>query len=127
MPIEQESRLRPDSPALTSTVRWSLSARVLFRSCFAYLLLFSLGTQTGALFTIPRLEIPRLGSLWPLRQITFWTAAHVFRLTRPIVYISPSHDKTFDWVQTFCVLVLAIVIVAIWSIADRARENYVAL
>jgi uncharacterized membrane protein YphA (DoxX/SURF4 family) len=108
---------------------WSLSLRVAFRFFFAYFTLFSLSYgPLLAMFPIPKLEISPLGVLWPLRQLTFWTAAHVLRITRPLVYADTgSGDKTFDWVQVFCLLVIALVATAIWSVLDRRRENYVAL
>jgi len=79
--FEQEFRLKLDPRSLTPTVQCSLAMRILFRFCFAYLILFSLSNWIGPLFVIPKLDIPRLGILWPLRQITSWTAARVFRAT----------------------------------------------
>ncbi len=124
---ERESRLKLEPRSLMPTVQGGLATRILFRFCFAYFIPFSLINWIAPLFVIPKLDIPRLGILWPLRQITSWTAAHVFRVMQPLVYTSPSHDKTFDWVQAFCLLVFAIVIAATWSAVDRGRENYVSL
>jgi uncharacterized membrane protein YphA (DoxX/SURF4 family) len=109
--------------------RWSLATRIVFRFFFVYLGLYSLVTQVfGGLFPIPNVEIPDLGSLWPMRQIIFWTAAHVFRIRHPLVYSgSGSGDKTFDWIESFCLLVISALITAIWSYLDRKRENYVTL
>jgi hypothetical protein len=108
---------------------WSLASRVAFRFCFAYFGLFCLATQVfGGLFPIPKLDIPDPATLWPMRQITFWAAAHIFRVTTPLVYTDTgSGDKTFDWVMTFCLLVFAVVATVIWSVLDRRRENYVTL
>ncbi len=65
---------------------------------------------------------------WPLRQITFWTAKHVFGLNRQLIFPnSGSGDKTFDWVQAFALLMIAAIGTVIWSLADRRRENYVSL
>jgi len=80
----------------------------------------------GGLFVIPKVNIPELSALWPLRHITFWTAAHIFRIKRDLVYTgSGSGDKTFDWVLAFCLLMIASVITLVWSILDRRRSNYV--
>jgi hypothetical protein len=108
---------------------WSLSSRVVFRFCVAYFGLFCLTTQIlGGLFPIPKVEIPDPAGLWPLRQIVFWAAAHVFRVARPLVYTgSGSGDKTFDWVLAFCLLVFAVLATAAWSLLDRNRRNYVSL
>jgi uncharacterized membrane protein YphA (DoxX/SURF4 family) len=117
----------PESEAPAPVERWSLALRITFRFCVAYFTLFCLSNQIlGGLFVIPNLRIPDLAGVWPLRQITFWTASHVFHITRELVYTgSGSGDKTFDWVLAFCVLVFAAVITGLWSILDRRRENYV--
>jgi hypothetical protein len=108
---------------------WSIARRVAFRFCFAYLGLYCFGTQIfGGLFLIPKVEVPDPGSLWPMRQITFWTAAHLFHAKFPLIYTgSGSGDKTFDWVFAFCVLVIATLATGIWSALDRRRENYSTL
>jgi uncharacterized membrane protein YphA (DoxX/SURF4 family) len=108
---------------------WSLAARVAFRFCFVYFGMFCVATQIlGSLFPIPKVDIPDLSSLWPMRQITFWIAAHVFRAKLPLVYTgSGSGDKTFDWVLMFWLLVVAALATGIWSTLDRKRDNYVTL
>jgi hypothetical protein len=109
--------------------RWSLASRVSFRFCFVYFGLYCLATQIfTSLFPIPNVDIPDLGARWPLRQIIFWTAAHVFRVPTPLVYsYSGSADKTFDWVLVFCLLVFATLSTVLWSVFDSRRENYVTL
>ncbi len=108
---------------------WSLTCRVAFRLCFAYFGLFCLATQIfGALFPIPKVDVPDPGTLWPMRQITLWAAAHIFHAKLPLVYTdSGSGDKTFDWVLVFCLLILAALATVIWSVLDRHRENYATL
>jgi len=57
-----------------------------------------------------------------------WAASHVFGITQPLVVLgSGSGDKPFDWVQAFCMLVLALVVTAVWSLLDRTRGDYVRL
>jgi hypothetical protein len=109
--------------------RWSLASRVSFRFCFAYFGLYCLVTQIlTSLFPIPNVDIPDLSARWPLRQIIFWTAAHVFRVPTPLVYSDTgSGDKTFDWVLVFCLLVFATLSTALWSVFDSKREDYVTL
>jgi uncharacterized membrane protein YphA (DoxX/SURF4 family) len=113
-----------ESPA--PVAHWGLGLRITFRFCVAYFTLFSLSNQIlGGLLVVPKVNIPELSAFWPFRQITFWTAAHVFHITRPLVYTgSGSGDKTFDWVLAFCMLVIAAVITLVWSILDRRRLNY---
>jgi hypothetical protein len=111
--------------------QWSLGLRIGFRFCFVYFILYSLSNQIlGGLvnLNIAKFDLPDFGTIWPLRHITFWTAAHVFRVTHPLVYTgSGSGDKVFDWVQTFCLLAFAVVITAVWSALDRQRPNYITL
>jgi uncharacterized membrane protein YphA (DoxX/SURF4 family) len=109
--------------------RWSLTCRIAFRFCFVYFGLFCLSNQIfGGLFPIPGVEVPDPSTFWPVRQITFWIAAHIFHARLPLVYTdSGSGDKTFDWVLTFWLLVVAALATGIWSVLDRKRENYLTL
>jgi uncharacterized membrane protein YphA (DoxX/SURF4 family) len=121
-PIEQ-AQLRAHNP------HWSLPKRLAFRFFFAYLGLYCLTTQILAGLHLPTFSkhaVPILGTLWPLRQITFWTAAHIFRISQPLVYMSGTGDKTFDWVQAFCLFVLAALGTVVWSFLNK-RGNYVFL
>jgi hypothetical protein len=68
-----------------------------------------------------------LGTLWPLADITSWTAVHVFGIMAPLVYTGNSRDTNFFWVQLFVVLAIAIPAAIAWSALDRRRENYVTL
>jgi uncharacterized membrane protein YphA (DoxX/SURF4 family) len=111
----------------TEASGWSLSTRVAFRFCFIYLGLYCLSTQIVTA-VIPVVEIPDPSAFWPIRPIVFWTAGHVFGVTNRLVYSgSGSGDKTFDWVLVFCLLVVAMVATAMWSVLDRERPNYIAL
>jgi hypothetical protein len=108
---------------------WGLGLRVAFRFCFVYFGLFCIYTQIfGGLISIPKMESIDPSSLWPMRQIVFWTAAHIFHAKLPLVYTaSGSGDKTFDWVLAFCLLLFAALATAVWSVLDRQRKNYAAL
>ena len=100
-----------------------------FRFCFVYLGLFCVTTQIfGSLWPLPNVDSPDPATLWPMRQIVFWTASHLFGVTHPLVYTgSGSGDKTFDWVLSFCLLVLAALATGMWSVLERRRENYASL
>jgi uncharacterized membrane protein YphA (DoxX/SURF4 family) len=106
--------------------RWNLAKRVSFRLCFTYLGLFSIFTGIlGGLLRLPNFFFPPLKTMWPMRQIVFWIAAHIFRIAHPLVYTdADSGDKTFDWIATFCLLVLAVLATVIWCVLDRRRDNY---
>ena len=81
-----------------------------------------------SLFPIPNVDIPDPSTFWPTRQIVLWTATHVFHLPKPPAYADTgSGDRAFDWVLTFCLLTLAVLATAVWSILDRKRKNYLAM
>jgi hypothetical protein len=109
--------------------QWNAATRIAFRFCFTYFGLYVLCTQMlGGLIVLPGLEIPELGSLAPLRNITSWIAAHLFGVREALVITgSGSGDKTFDWVQAFGFLAAAIVATTAWSAIDRRRGDYIDL
>ncbi len=114
----EETAIAPESE------RWSLALRVAFRFCAVYFGLYCLTTQIVSSI-IQFANIPNLTALQPVRGMVFWTAAHVFHITKTLVYEgSGSGDKTFDWVLDFCVLVTALLATAVWSGLDRKRANY---
>jgi len=110
------------------TRSWSVGSRIAFRFCFLYFGLYCLLTQIfWGLLPIPGLniDIRELGTYPPFRNIVIWTAEHVFRYSQPLVYSgSGSGDKVFDWVQVFCLLVVALLGTVIWSALDRRRGHY---
>jgi uncharacterized membrane protein YphA (DoxX/SURF4 family) len=109
--------------------RWSLATRVAFRFCFVYFGLFCLVTEIlGSLIPIPRVNIPDLQSLWPIRPVILWVAAHILRIAHPIAYADTgSGDRCFDWIVDLVLLVVAALATVIWSFLDRRRQNYVTL
>lgn len=129
-PIEPAAPHSPGMPIRT-VLRWKSGTRIAFRFCFVYFGAFCLTTQIlPGLLPLPGIDIDLEdpATAWPIRQIVFWTARHVFRVTRPLVYTgSGSGDKTFDWVLAFCLLVFAAACAGAWSFLDRKRENYLTL
>jgi len=112
-----------------SSARWSLFKRVAFRFCFVYFGLYVFVTQMlSGLLLLPVIDVPEIGTLWPLRPMIAWTASHVFHHAEALVVTgSGSGDKTFDWVETFCLIVMASVAATIWSLLDRNRLHYAVL
>ena len=78
------------------------------------------------MFVYPGL-VPALGTLWPLRDLTLWTAENAFGATPPISYVGNSGDTMFHWVQTGLLLGLATTGALIWSALDVRRTNYTTL
>ena len=132
-PVQTQSRIEAVSHVhiepTPGNPRWNMATRIAFRFCFVYFSLFSLLTQVGSgLIAIPKVDVPFLEFLWPTRQIVFWIAAHVFGVkTQLLTTESGSGDKIFDWVLLCCLLLLAVVATAVWSVLDRKRENYVTM
>jgi hypothetical protein len=110
--------------------RWSPVLKIAFRFWLLYLGLYCLATQIiGNLFTaFGRAD---LATLWPLRPVIFWTAAHIFHVNAPLSPFfegnSGTSDDMFGWVMTFCLLVIATAATVVWSFLDRRRENYTEL
>ena len=116
------------APEVAERPRWSAGRRVSFRFAVLYFALYCFTNQVGpGFFPIPKVDIPDLGVLPPARPAVLWTAAHVFKISTPLVYTgSGSGDKTYDWVLVFCVLVAAALGAIVWSVLDRRRVNYSA-
>jgi hypothetical protein len=110
-------------PTVNVVPRWSVATRVAFRFSFIYFGLYILLTQMLTSL-VPFIPV-EIGSLGPFRAVVSWTAKHMFHVGHALVVTgSGSGDKTFDWVETFCILVIAIIATAIWSILDRKRQSY---
>ena len=108
---------------------WHPFTRLAFRFAFAYFGLYSVVSHLLVyLFLLPGiLPGQGLGTLWPMFDVTSWTAEHLFGITGPLVYTGNSRDTTFFWVQAFLVLFIALISAVVWSVLDRSRENYVTL
>ncbi len=113
----------------SQVLRWRPSTRIAFRLAFAYFGLYAVASHLLVYLFVPPNTLPGqgLGTLWPLSDITSWTAVHVFGITTPLIYVGNSRDTNFFWVQLFVVLVGVIVVAVVWSVVDRRRENYVTL
>jgi len=112
-----------------AVARWGLATRAAFRFCFVYFGLYCLGTQILTTFvSLPDSGIPDLATRWPVRLVPQWAATHIFHLSPPLAYAETgSGDRMFDWVLVFCILVLSVLAVVVWSVLDRKRANYIAL
>src|SRR3954465_15526938 len=106
---------------------WSPALRIAFRFSMVYLGLDCLAPQIIA--TPTGTDIPDPATLWPLRPVIFWTAAHIFHVNAPLSFGSNSggSDCMFGWVTAFCLLMIAAAATVVWSLLDRSRENYAGL
>jgi hypothetical protein len=114
----------PDAGPETPALRWKPLTRLAFRFCFAYLGLFVLATQISGSM-IPNLSFyyRGMGRLWPMRDVTFWTARSIFGATG-VDDASGGGEPLFLWVQTFWLLIAAVLATAIWTVLDRRRLDY---
>jgi uncharacterized membrane protein YphA (DoxX/SURF4 family) len=128
-PIGQTEAAIPVATPTESAAHWSLATRIAFRFTFIYFSIFCLfnGQIISSLIPFPA-NLPDLSIHFPVRQLVFWTATHIFHVQTELVYKdSGSGDKTWDWVLTFCLLIIAAAATALWSALDSKRENYVTL
>jgi len=113
--------------------RWNPALRIAFRFSMVYLGLYCYATEIlPGLFSAtggPGAVLPDGATIWPLRPVIFWTAAHIFHVKAPLSYDinSGTGDGMFGWVTAFCVLMIAIAATVVWSLLDRSRENYAGL
>lgn len=99
---------------------WRLPTRAAFRFFALYFFLYVLMTQMlGGL--LPFLNSNVIGQA--LDPLIAWTGDHVFHVVaKPVP--SGSGDKLYDWVQVFCLIVIALAGTVVWSILDRRRQRY---
>lgn len=62
-----------------------------------------------------------------MRAITEWVARSVLGIATPLIYAPNSGETAFYWVQTFWILVVAVVGTIGWSVLDSRRGDYVTL
>jgi hypothetical protein len=107
----------------TSSAPWSAVGKWLFRFSFVYGLLYN--------FPFPLTELPLAQPLlnfyddaWNV--LVVWVGRVVFGQH---ITIRPagSGDTTWNYVQLFCSVLLALLATIVWSLADRKRANYVKL
>jgi len=81
----------------------------------------------GGLFPTPGIELPDLSAVPAVQSLFAWIGVHVLGISEPIVLKqSGSGDKLFDWVQSFSLLLIAIIATVIWSVVSK-REHHTRL
>ncbi len=131
IPQPQTEPIQPQPQ--TNIPRWNLALRIAFRFWLVYLGLYCFATEIlPGLFTVtggPDAALPDGATVWPLRPVIFWTAAHIFHVNAPLSFgdNSGGGDCMFGWVTAFCLLMIATAATVVWSLLDRSRENYAEL
>ena len=102
--------------------------RIGFRFVVVYFGLYCLFTQIlTSLIPIQNIPWmpPDLGRVPPFRWLVLWTAKHVFRAaTAPNYADTGSGDTLFDWVVLCCLLVIAAIGTAVWTMLDRRSSGH---
>lgn len=115
--------------AVAPDSQWNLWTRIAFRFCFTYFGLFCL-IFPQFLFVYSGPLGPKLperainGFLYPLSPIWEWTGRNVFGADVELHLDSGSGDQAIIWVFLFCILVVAVLTTALWTVLDRHRPNY---
>jgi len=87
-----------------------LIRRAAYRFVCVYLGLFCAASQfAGGLLLLPGVQVPALGTVWPMRDITTWLGTHVFHVST-LAYQGVSADTPFHWVQLAWIAALAAII-----------------
>jgi hypothetical protein len=105
---------------------WGPAKRILFRFAFSYLVLYLLSVVPALLEALPGGEV--IVERYQAFLTTFvpWVGRHLLGVD-VTVHPSGSGDTMSDWVQVFCILVLALVSTVVWSLLDRKRTQYTRL
>lgn len=110
---QSEPRAESTAPA------WGLAKRILFRFTFAYLVLYNL--PFPLVFPSTQKVNELYDGLW--KAFVPWVGKQLFGLDIT-VFPRGSGDTTYNYVQLFCMLVLAAAVTLVWSILDRKRPGY---
>lgn len=112
---------------------WPLWLRIVFRFVFCYWVLYNLPFPLNLSAGIGGGLFPGAGYLiegytWVWHKFVPWVGAHILHLSRPITYFpTGSGDTTSDWVRLLCIVVLAAIATAVWTLLDKKHKQYRAL
>ncbi|WP_330179184.1 DoxX family protein [Nocardia sp. NBC_01503] len=118
-----------DQPEGAPAPPWKPLTRIGFRFVSAYLTLFCV------IYPQPLFALLGIVQIWlpdslVMRYADFphpiveWVGRTVFGTDVRLNLNSGSGDQAYLWVLTFCVLALAVVVTAVWSLLDRRRTEY---
>ncbi len=111
---------------------WHPVTRVAFRFCFLYFGLFCLwfAQITYAFAGILALWMPAGAVMWQMlltAPATDWVGRTLFGVDATLRPGSGSGDQAAIWVSMACLLLIALVGTAVWSVLDRRRTQYTRL
>jgi hypothetical protein len=102
--------------------KWSWVRLLAFRFAFVYLVFYNLPFPLGVL-PLTHALAQKYQLLW--HNLVPGVGNHLLHLSREIIVSTNcSGDTTYNYVQVFCFLGLALFVSALWSFLDRSRSNY---
>ncbi|MEO8712708.1 MAG: hypothetical protein ABI405_11320 [Parafilimonas sp.] len=110
---------------LTAINNWTFTQKLFFRFSAAYFFIFIFPFPIGYLPFTDAIST-WLNGFWD--ALVPWAGKYILHVSYPVT-IKPngSGDTTYNYVQLFLMVLLAIIAAIIWSVADRKRKNYDAL
>ena len=123
--MSSDEHRQSDNEVMKASAGWHQVTRIIFRFAFAYLILYILPFPLGSIPYTDAL-VAFYTELW--NAVVPWVGRHVLKLNYEIaVAFNGSGDRTYDYVQVLCLLVLAGAATALWSLLDRRRTAYTRL
>jgi hypothetical protein len=99
---------------------WGPMQRLVFRFVFAYFVLYNLPFPFGVIPATQQISV-LYANLWNV--VVTAVSTRVFH-TEITVLPNGSGDTTYNYIQVFCFLIVAVVIAAVWTLLDRRRTGY---
>lgn len=127
--MTEEGAAAPERSDLAPAETWNPLLRTVFRFIFAYFTLYCVFYPQILYFFLGPL-VPRVPVDLRDRYRTFsspvveWVGRKVFDVDAALNLQSGSADQRYAFVLVFCLLVVAVIATAIWSVLDRRRLQY---
>lgn len=109
---------------MESVRAWGPVQRALFRFLFSYLVLYNFPYTLNVIPVYG--EILKESYLENWKVVAPWVGEHVFGVEARY-RVSGSGDTTYNYVQVYCYLILALAATAVWTLLDSQRANYARL
>lgn len=104
--------------AVSAASDWSPAKRIAFRFVFAYLVLYNFPFPLDAIPWLGPILTQPVADLWD--AVVPWAGKHFLHID-VLVRRNGSGDKTYNYVQVLCYLVIALAATAVWTLVDRYR------
>jgi hypothetical protein len=100
-------------------LKWNFIKKFGFRFVFTYLTLFIISDG------ISRFRILFKSTIKIFDEFFLWVGSHILNIPHEFFFrFNGSGDTTYHYVVLFCILVVTVLIVTIWTLLDQRRKNY---